>query len=72
MRASLGHAGCALTISWLVVLVYGSFFFLFGWRISGGLADRNVILLDISGLLWILVFCGFVLLYWNILTKPRL
>lgn len=70
-RASLGHAGRPLTVSWPVVLVYCSLFCSVVLRVIAGIADNDLTMLNISGTLWILAFVGFVVLYWNILTKPR-
>lgn len=70
-RASLGHAGRPLTVSWPVVLVYCSLFCSVVLRVIAGIADNDLTMLHISGTLWILAFFGFVVLYWNILTKPR-
>ncbi len=70
-RASLGHAGRPLTVSWPVVLVYCSLFCSVVLRVIAGIADNDLTMLNISGTLWILAFFGFVVLYWNILTKPR-
>lgn len=70
-RASLGHAGRPLTVSWPVVLVYCSLFCSVILRVIAGIADNDLTMLHISGTLWILAFFGFVVLYWNILTKPR-
>lgn len=70
-RASLGHAGRPLTVSWPVVLVYFSLFCSVILRVIAGIADNDLTMLNISGTLWILAFIGFVVLYWNILTKPR-
>ncbi len=70
-RASLGHAGRPLTVSWPVVLVYCSLFCSVVLRVIAGIADNDLTMLHISGTLWILAFVGFVVLYWNILTKPR-
>lgn len=70
-RASLGHAGRPLTVSWPVVLVYCGLFCSVILRVIAGIADNDLTMLNISGTLWILAFVGFVVLYWNILTKPR-
>lgn len=70
-RASLGHAGRPLTVSWPVVLVYCGLFCSVILRVIAGIADNDLTMLNISGTLWILAFFGFVVLYWNILTKPR-
>lgn len=70
-RASLGHAGRPLTVSWPVVLVYCSLFLSVLLRLIAGIADNNLTMLHVSGTLWTLAFCGFVVLYWNVLTKPR-
>lgn len=70
-RASLGHAGRPLTVSWPVVLVYCGLFCSVVLRVIAGIADNDLTMLNISGTLWILAFVGFVVLYWNILTKPR-
>lgn len=70
-RASLGHAGRPLTVSWPVVLVYCGLFCSVVLRVIAGIADNDLTMLHISGTLWILAFFGFVVLYWNILTKPR-
>ena len=70
-RASLGHAGRPLTVSWPVVLVYLALFLSVWLRLFAGIANNNLPTLHIAGTLWILAFLGFVVLYWNILTKPR-
>ncbi|WP_295897729.1 NnrS family protein [uncultured Bartonella sp.] len=70
-RASLGHAGRPLTVSWPVVLVYCALFFSVWLRLIAGIANNNLPLLHLSGTLWMLAFIGFVGLYWNVLTKPR-
>lgn len=70
-RASLGHAGRPLTVSWPVVLVYWALFFSVLLRLIAGIANNNLPLLHLSGTLWMLAFLGFVGLYWNVLTKPR-
>lgn len=71
-RASLGHAGRPLSVSWPVVIVYCSLFVSVCLRLIAGIADNNMAMLHLSGTLWMVAFCGFVLLYWNILTKPRM
>jgi len=71
-RASLGHSGRALKIGWPVVGIYFFVIFSIVLRVIAGFYDNTETLLYPAAALWILGFLGFVVLYWNILTKPRI
>ena len=73
-RAALGHSGRKLAVSGGVVAAYTS---LTGAAILRVAADALspggwAMWILASGLLWVLAFAGFVVLYWPILTRPRI
>lgn len=70
-RASLGHAGRPLTVGWPVAALYLMVVAAVILRVTAGVYDNALFLLHLSGTLWSLAFLGFVVLYWNVLTKPR-
>ncbi|AQS42104.1 MAG: Protein NnrS [Candidatus Tokpelaia hoelldobleri] len=71
-RASLGHSGRPLTVSRVVASLYVMLFVSVFLRLWAGLAGNLTPLLHSAAGLWILAFTGFVVLYWKVLTKPRL
>jgi len=71
-RASLGHSGRALTVGATVTSLYVAIFASAWLRLIAGLLYNNLPLLLISAALWIYAFAGFAVLYWRILTGPRL
>ncbi|UXM94870.1 NnrS family protein [Bartonella sp. HY329] len=71
-RASLGHSGRTLHATKFVTSLYIALFISVFLRMLSGLMENNVSLLHLSATLWIFAFGGFIIAYWNILTKPRL
>lgn len=71
-RASLGHSGRPLHASLPVALIYVALFLSIVARIISGMLENRMDLLHLSAGLWFVAFSGFLILYWNILTKPRL
>jgi len=70
-RASLGHSGRPLTVSWRVTSLYLMLAASVFLRLWAGLAANFTPLLHAAAGLWILTFGGFIVLYWDVLTKPR-
>jgi len=71
-RASLGHSGRELTAGPAVTSLYAALFCSVWLRLIAGIMSNNLTLLSVSAALWIYTFAGFVILYWKILTAPRL
>lgn len=71
-RASLGHSGRPLTVLRGVASLYVMLFVSVFLRLWAGLVGNLTPLLHGAAGLWILAFAGFVVLYWKVLTKPRL
>lgn len=67
-RATLGHTGQPLHANLLTVIVYCS---LFGAVIARFGADSFPVLTEVSGLLWLLSFGGFLWGYGPLLLRPR-
>lgn len=70
-RASLGHSGRELRAGVGTLFVYASVVIGALLRVASGASGAPAGLLELSGLLWMLAFSGFALLYWPILTGPR-
>lgn len=70
-RASLGHAGRPVTASWPIALLYTAAFISAATRILAAFDIARTSMLHLSATAWILAFCGFVLVYWPMLTRPR-
>lgn len=70
-RATLGHTGRTLHAGAGTVAIYlamlGSVF----TRLLAGIAGNPIWLLHLSGLLWILAFAGFALIYGPMLLRPK-
>jgi uncharacterized protein involved in response to NO len=66
-RAALGHAGLPLVVSRWTVLAY--------WLVLAGAALRVFVpvseCIAIAGALWALGYGIFSIIYWPILTRPR-
>lgn len=71
-RASLGHSGRPLHISWPVVTIYIGLFASVLLRVVSGFCDNTTPFLHSAAALWAYAFLAFVVLYWPILTRPRL
>ncbi len=71
-RASLGHSGRALTAGKGTLLIYACIVSGALLRVASGVTGAPGGLQELSGLLWMLAFGGFAILYWPALTRPRL
>jgi uncharacterized protein involved in response to NO len=70
-RASLGHSGRALTAGPGTTAIYACAVLAAVARVADGLAGAPAGLLHLSAVLWIIAFGGFAVLYWPVLTRPR-
>jgi uncharacterized protein involved in response to NO len=70
-RASLGHSGRALTAGPGTTAIYACAVLAAVARVADGLAGAPAVLLHLSAVLWIIAFGGFAVLYWPVLTRPR-
>lgn len=70
-RASLGHAGRPLTAGPGVTMLYLALAGATLLRFLAGLWPGEMWLMHMSAALWIMAFGGFSVLYWPILTRPR-
>lgn len=70
-RASLGHAGLALSASRPVTAVYLALIGATVARLFAGLWPAEVWLLHMAATLWIMAFGGFTVIYWPILTRLK-
>ncbi len=70
-RASLGHAGLALTASRPVAALYLALIAATVARLLAGFAPAELSLMHLSATFWVLAFGGFSLIYWPILTRPK-
>ena len=71
-RASLGHAGRPLHAGPWLTAAYLALIAAVATRFAAGLLPGAVWLLHLSAALWIGAFGGFAVLYWPVLTRPRL
>jgi uncharacterized protein involved in response to NO len=71
-RASLGHTGRPLHATRPVAALYGALILAVLARLAHALWPGLPGLLEAAALGWILAFGGFALLYWPVLTRPRL
>ena len=72
-RASLGHTGRALVATRGTQAVYGLILVAVLARIWAALEPQlGMVLLDVAGLAWAAAFLGFSMVYWPVLTRPRL
>lgn len=71
-RASLGHAGLPLRATRLVAALYVLLVMATVARLGAGLWPGAPWLMHLSAIMWIAAFGGFSILYWPILTGPRI
>lgn len=71
-RASLGHTGRALAATRPVAALYLALILAALARPAQGLWPQLPGLLELAALGWIAAFGGFALIYWPVLTRPRL
>lgn len=71
-RASLGHAGRPLTATRWIAALYWALIVSVAARFLAGLFPDQVWLLHLAAAGWILAFGGFAVIYWPILTRPRI
>ncbi|MDO5614428.1 MAG: NnrS family protein [Paracoccus sp. (in: a-proteobacteria)] len=71
-RASLGHTGRALTATRGLTVVYVLANLAAALRLAYALAPGQMWMLHAAGTAWIAAFGGFAVLYWPILTGPRI
>ncbi|WP_417208937.1 NnrS family protein [Antarctobacter sp.] len=67
-RATLGHSGQPLLADRWTVLIYLSFFGSVAARVG---ADALPVLIHVSGLLWLIAFGGFAMVYGRLLLRKR-
>lgn len=70
-RASLGHAGRAVTASWPIALLYAAAFTSAVTRLLAAFDIARMPMLHVSAAAWVIAFGGFVLVYWPMLARPR-
>ncbi len=70
-RASLGHAGLPLRAGPAVTAIYLAMIVAVAARLAAGIWPAAEALLHLAAASWTAAFGGFVLIYWPILTKPR-
>jgi uncharacterized protein involved in response to NO len=71
-RASLGHSGRELSAGPGTAFVYACAVLGALARVASGVSGAPYGLLHLSAALWILAFATFAILYWPVLTRPRL
>ncbi len=72
-RASLGHTGRALVASMPTQIVYALALVAAVARVCAGVhPEWSQALLPAAGIAWAAAFLGFAMIYWNVLTRPRL
>ncbi len=70
-RASLGHAGLPLSAGRGVMALYLALIGAVAVRFGAGFVPGAAGMLHLAATLWIASFAGFAVLYWSILTRPR-
>lgn len=71
-RTTRGHTGNALSAPWSTVAIYASIVAAALARIASSLLPgMTLVLVPVSGVLWIAAFLGFLLLYGRMLVMPR-
>jgi uncharacterized protein involved in response to NO len=71
-RSSLGHTGRALVATWPTQAVYGLVIVSALARVCAALEPQwSLALLHVAGIAWTGAFVGFSLVYWRVLTRPR-
>ncbi|WP_296473654.1 NnrS family protein [Roseinatronobacter sp.] len=70
-RASLGHAGLPLTAGRPVTALYLALIGATFLRLAAGIWPGALWPLHVSGMLWVVAFGGFSILYWPILTRAK-
>jgi len=71
-RATLGHSGRPLTLTWLTVAAYLLVTVGAAMRLVAPLTPVPMALIEVGGLLWALAWVLFIVVYWPILTRPRI
>lgn len=71
-RASLGHSGRALHATRPITAIYAALILAVVARFLAGSLPAETWLLHLAGTAWIAAFAGFAVVYWPILTRPKL
>lgn len=71
-RASLGHSGRALHASWPVAALYLAVIAAVLARWAAGFLPGDIWPLHLAAAAWMLGYGGFAILFWPVLTRPRL
>ncbi|CAK0759870.1 conserved membrane hypothetical protein [Gammaproteobacteria bacterium] len=71
-RATLGHSGRPLTVTWPTVAAYLLVTVGAVVRLVAPLTPLSMVLIEVGGLLWALAWVLFTVVYWPILTRPRI
>jgi uncharacterized protein involved in response to NO len=71
-RASLGHSGRELTATGATRLIYAAMLIAAVARLAAGFDLARMPMLHVSAAAWVLAYGAFAVVYWPMLTKPRL